>query len=117
MNEFKIIAYVGGLKRLKNNLYVRCVHKDPFLNKKTNEWVENDNWMTIVFSGGVADSAEDRLENNMKVIFVGELFTFPQEGKSQRLRLKGHRFYVLDNWAKDMKTNFSFNDDDFMEQG
>jgi single-stranded DNA-binding protein len=99
VNTVFIDGYVGGLKRKEDAVFVRIVHKERYFDKKLQEMIFKDHWITVGFWGKKADKAEEVLENNTHVVIEGSLQVYPPEGVESRLRMIGKQFSILDKDA------------------
>lgn len=95
MNFFIFDGIVGHVTEQDAFALVRVCHKDSFLDRKTNEWKHEDNWITVSFFGKKREWALKRLTPGVKVIIEAMINTYPKDGPGQQLRAIGKQFYVI----------------------
>lgn len=86
---------MGRVERKEAGVFIRLCHKESFFSKKENEWIKDENWVSIAFFGKTADAVERQVQVGDNLIVEAAIAVFPKEGVESRIRLNGKSFSVL----------------------
>lgn len=95
MNFAIIDGIVGSVERKGAAVFARICHKESWFDEKKQEWVHEDNWLTVAFFGKRGESLERTVKIGTPIAVEAAITTFPKEGPGSQMRLSGKSFHFL----------------------
>ena len=115
-NYFTLKGYVGSIRRSGKMVVVNICNKRTYFKQTNNSTVLDETWISCSFFGQVADKIEKVLLINDLIRVHGELYQWPKNDPSSRIRFNCNSFDVLNKYPKDrIKADITSKDvpDDF----